>query len=186
MGFERLGKTAFLRKWKPRNLPPTTGKARSTFELAAEITMDVVFLLWWLGAIHFRDFVTWPATLTVALAPVWMAWKWPIAAYAVLEIAVNLLTIARPGRVRLTVAASVARYVAGIAILSQIFQAGHWLLVGGSAFLEHSLPTVQANFDLGMKIGVGFTLVFMVFRIGQELWRLRQLRQAELSGYRPA
>jgi hypothetical protein len=182
IGFERFGKTAFLRKWKPSNLPPATGKARSTFEMAAEITMDAIFLLWWLGAIHFRDFVSWPVTLTVELAPIWMAWKWPIAAYAVLEMGVNLVAILRPGRVRLNVAASITRYVAGIVILSQIFQAGHWLVVGGSAFLQHSLPTVQANFDLGMKIGVGFTIVFMVFRIFQELRRLQQLRQAELSG----
>jgi hypothetical protein len=33
-----------------------------------------------------------------------------------------------------------------------------------------------------MKIGIGFTIVFMAFRIFQELGRLRKIRQAELSG----
>ncbi|MGZ3403144.1 MAG: hypothetical protein ACXWKN_07700 [Phenylobacterium sp.] len=181
MGFERFGKTAFLRRWKPRNLPPATGKTRSRFEVAAEVTMDVVFLLWWLGAIHFRDFVTWPATLTVELAPVWTAWKWPIVGYAAMEIAVNLLVIVQPGALRFNALASIVRYAVGVVIFSQIFQAGHWLVIGGSALLEHSRPTIQANFDLGMKIGVGFTIVAFAFRIGQELWRLRLIRQAEES-----
>lgn len=182
MGFERFGKTAFLRRWKPRNLPPATGKARSPFERAAEVTMDGVFLLWWLGAIHFRDFVTWPATLTVELAPIWAAWKWPIAGYAVLEIAVNVVGIVRAGALRLNAYASIARYAVGVLILSQVFQAGHWLTIGATPLLEHSLPTIQANFDLGMKIGIGFTIVSFVLLIFRELWRLRLIRQAELSG----
>lgn len=181
MGFERFGKTAFLRRWKPRDLPPATGKPRSAFQLGAEIVMAVVFLLWWLGAIRFRGLVTWPATLTVELAPVWAAWKWPIAGYAALDIAVNLLGIVRAGALRLNAIASIARYAVGVVIFSEIFQAGHWLVVGGSGLLARSLPTIQANFDLGMKIGVGFTIVAFVFLIFRDLRRLRLIRQAELT-----
>lgn len=46
LGIERFGTTRFLRDWKPANLPPAGGKRRSRFELAAEITWDLIFIAW--------------------------------------------------------------------------------------------------------------------------------------------
>ena len=186
MGFERFGKTAFLRRWRPSRLAPATGKTRSRFELAAEMTMDVIFLLWWLGLIRFRDMFPMPDFLTVDLAPVWMAWKWPIVGYALLEIVADLAAMVQPGQVRINVAVSIARYAWGAVVLSQIIQAGHWLIVRAPSLSAQVVASMQPNFDLGMRIGIGVTIAAMLFRIGQELWRLRQLRLAELSGYRAA
>ena len=90
--FERFGKTAVLKKWKPSRLPPAMGKRPSPFSLAAEIAWNVVFLAWWLGAFRFRDIVPEPplSFMTLNMAPVWFAWKWPIVAYIVAEIAADV------------------------------------------------------------------------------------------------
>lgn len=185
-GFELFRATAWLGKWRPGNLPPATSKTRSPFELGAEITSDVVFILWWLGLIHVRSFFSYPGFLSVGLAPVWMAWKWPIVGYGLLEIAVDFVAIVQPGLSRTNAGAGIVRYMVGIGILSQIIQVGHWLVVSGPTQGERALSMLQTNFDLGMKIGIGFTIAAMVFRIGQELWRLNELRLAELSGYSAA
>jgi hypothetical protein len=185
-GFELFRATAWLGKWKPGNLPPATGKTRSPFELGVEMTCDVAFILWWLGLIHFPNFFSYPGFLSVDLAPVWMAWKWPIIGYGLLEIAVDFVAIIQPSLIRTNVVTGIVRYLVGMGILSQIIQAGHWLVVSGPTQGEHAISMLQTNFDLGMKIGIGFTIAAMVFRIGQELWRLRHLRIAELSGYSAA
>ena len=89
VGIERFGKTQVLQEWRPGNLPPATGKQRSRFEISAEIAVDVVFILWWLGLIHFRNMIPYPglpgarrpgADLDdLALADPWLlrCWKWP-------------------------------------------------------------------------------------------------------------
>ena len=73
-----------------------------------------------------------------------------------------------------------ARYLYGIAVLLGILQAGHWVEVNAPALASSSLPmsVVQANFDLGMRIGIIATIGGMVIRIGLEAWRLYRTRQA--------
>ena len=145
-----------------------------------------MFILWWLGLIRFRDFGVDPGFLTLALAPVWTTWRWAIVAYASLEIVVDLIAIARPGWTLTNGAVSIARYLVGIGILSQVVQAGHWLVVGGPALAEHAQLSLQTNFDLGMKIGIGVAIAGMAFRIAQEVWRLYVIRQAQVLEPRPA
>ncbi|MFL5295550.1 MAG: hypothetical protein ACJ798_04130 [Phenylobacterium sp.] len=175
---ERFGGAASLQRWKPRHLPPAAGKPRSRFELAAEITWNVVFLAWWLGLFRARDYLPYEAFLTVDLAPVWTVWRWAIVSYIVLDIAAAVLAIARPGWVWINGIGLIVRYLYGIAILSQIVQAGHWLTVFGATIPPHALAEIQTNFDLGMKAGIGLTILGMAMRIGLEAWRLRRVRQA--------
>ena len=111
MAIERFGKTRILQRWKPANLPPAV-KQRSRFEIAAEMAVDVVFILWWSGLIHFRNWLPpYPGFLTIDLAPVWAAWHWPILAYYVVEIAANLIALARPGWITANAAILAGRYL---------------------------------------------------------------------------
>lgn len=176
--FERAGKTGFLRDWKPSRLPPPGRGRRTRITLAVEIAMDVVFVLWWLGVIHFKDLFSYPVGLSVTLAPVWAAWRWPILAYALWEIAANLLAIARPDWVRTNTGMLVGRYLYGVAILAQVFQAGHWVTVRSSIVTPKVLATIQTNFDLGMRVGIGVAILGMLARAGMELWRGWRLQQA--------
>lgn len=173
-GFERFGKAAFLRDWRPSRLPPPDRKNRPRFAVVAEIALDVVFILWWLGLIRFQEFFPYPVHLSVALAPVWTAWRWPILAYAVWEIVANLLALARPAWTRTNTAMLAGRYFYGVAILAQVFLAGHWVTVTSPVVEPRVLEIIQANFDLGMRVGIGLAILGMLARVGQTFWRLHR------------
>jgi hypothetical protein len=175
--FERFGKSGVLQDWKPRHLPPAEGKSRSPANLGAEIIVDVVFLAWWFGLIHFRNYL--PAFfLRVDLAPVWDAWRWPIAAYYAVEIAADAYALARPGRIQLNTGVLIARYFAALAILVGLLQAGHWLVVSSTRIPADVLAKIQTNFDLGFRIGIGLTVLGIGIAIGIYGRRWLRLRQA--------
>ena len=177
MLIERFGKTAMLARWRPRNLPPPQGRATSRFELAVEIGMSLVFLLWWSGVVQFRNFIL-GIDLHVSLAPVWAAWFWPILGYGAYELCVNLLAFARPGLARLTDWLYLIRSLSAVAILSAVYQAGHWLVVTSSVLPPEAMAKASANFDRGMRVGILTTILIFVISAGVSLWRLRRRREA--------
>jgi hypothetical protein len=174
MLIERFGKAQVLQRWKPRNLPPAGGKQRSRFEMGAEIAADVVFIAWWSGWIHFSNLFPYPGGLRFDLAPVWATWHWPILGYYVAEMIANVVALVRPGWVRGNAVILSVRYLAGIAILSQVMQADRWVIATSSVMPPHALAILQKNVDLGMYVGIGLTIAGMAFRVALELWRLRR------------
>jgi hypothetical protein len=185
MAIERFGKTQVLQRWKPANLPPAI-KQRSRFEIAAEMAADVVFILWWSGLIHFRNWIPFPGLVTFDLAPVWAAWHWPILAYYVAELVANTIAVAWPGRVWTNAAILIGRYLLGIGILTQILRAGHWLVVSSPTIPPHALAILQTNCDLGMRVGIGLTIFGMLVRIAIEAWRLYRWRRPQREAFTPA
>jgi hypothetical protein len=183
---ERFGKTAILTRWKPRELPPAGGKTKSRFERAVEIGMGLVFILWWVGAIRFREFI--PETgLRIELAPIWKTLFAPILAYGGFELAVNILGLLRPGFVRLNRSLSLARNLLGLALVSVIYQAGHWVEVSVSLARPDLQARLQTGFDLGMRIGIGLTIVVFAVLAAIDGWRLYQASQeTRPSPARPA
>jgi hypothetical protein len=175
--FERFGKTAFLREWKPSRLPPAAAHGRSVATLAGEIAMGLVFLAWWFGLIHFRNFLP-PFVLTVDLAPVWRTWFWPIAAYSFVEIGADIYALAQPQLGQRHRAILIARYLAGMVVLAGVLQAGHWLVVRGTLPAQ-AMAEVQTNFDLGFQVGIGLTIVGMGVAVAIEARRWVRARQAE-------
>jgi hypothetical protein len=169
--WERSGKAGFLRNWKPSRLPPPERGLRPRFAIATEIAVNVVFILWWQGLIRFQPFFPYPVHLSVALAPVWIAWHWEILAYAVLGIAADLVALARPGWSRTNTGLRVGRYLYGVAILGFVFQAGHWVEVSSPVVAPQVLQTIQTNFDLGMRVGIGCAVLGMLVQVGLDLWR---------------
>lgn len=172
--FERFGKTGFLTDWKPSRLPAPQDGARPRATLVVEILMEAIFIAWWLGAIRFQQFFPYPGHLKVTMAPVWAAWFWPILAYAGVEIAANVVALARPAWAKTNQVVFALRYLFGVVILAGVFQAGHWLDVSSPVIPPHALATIQANFDLGMKAGIGIAILGMLARVGVDLWRLRR------------
>ena len=179
MLIERFGKTAMLARWRPRHLPPPSGRSKSRFELAVEIGMSVVFILWWTGLVQFRNSIP-GIPVSVSLAPVWAAWFWPILAYAIYELGVNLLAFLRPGRGRLVDLLLVIRSLTAAAILSAVYQAGHWLVLTSAVWTPDVLATTSANFDRGMRVGILSTITIFLVLAGVSLWRLR--RQPDVAG----
>jgi hypothetical protein len=180
VAIEQSGKMPILLKWKPSRLPPAVGKPPSRFEAVVAIGMNVVFILWWTGLIRFRDLAPqpWPHFMTVAMAPVWAAWYWPILAYSAVEIVAKLIAVARPAWSVTNAAILTVRYLFGIGILLGVLDAGHWLVVGSSSMPPHALAIVQTNFDLGMRVGIIATIIGLGMGIALEGWRLYKIRQA--------
>jgi hypothetical protein len=186
MGIERFGKTQVLQRWKPARLPPAI-KQRSRFEIAVEIAADVVFILWWGGVIHFRDWLPiLPGELSFNLAPIWAVWHWPIMAYSVLQIAANVVAVARPAWGTANAAILAGRYLFGVVIMVQVLRAGHWLEVNSQTIPPHAMAILQANCDLGMRVGIGLTIFGMAARVALEAWRLRRWRRAQAAAAYPA
>lgn len=170
---ERWGKPGMLAKWKPRNLPPARGRTKGRFEIMVELGMGFVVLLWWMGLIHFRNLIP-GVELRVDLAPVWTAYFWPILAYLLAELAVNLHALLRPARVKLNAGLAIGRNLAGAAILTGVIQAGHFVVVSADHLQPDVLGIIQANFDRGFRVGIGVTIGIFLWLAVLEAWRLRQ------------
>lgn len=182
--FERAGKAGFLRDWKPSRLPPAHRGTRPRFTVAAEIAANVVFILWWQGLIRFQNLFPYPLQLSVKLAPVWAAWHWPILASAVLLIAADVVALARPQWVRTNTGLRVGCHLYGVAILAFVFQAGHWAEVSSPTIAPRVLETIQANFDLAMRVGVGIAILGMLVQVGLDLLRAYRRSRAPTAAAR--
>jgi hypothetical protein len=179
--FERFGHTEVLTRWRPSRLPPAGVKPRSRFEVAAEGTASTVFIVWWIGLFRFSDFVPFPIDITVKLAPVWADYHWPILAFAVLDVAVAVMMIVRPGNVQLNSAVSMGRYAIGAALFVGVLRAGHWVEVSGPHLTPHAFEQLNRNFDIGMRFGIWGTVLVMAAKAAGELWRLYKARQHRLA-----
>jgi len=164
---ERWGKPHFLTQWKPRDLPPAGGKPPSRFELVFELCASLVFVAWWVGLIHFDNWLP-VAEVRVDLAPVWKLWFWPILAYAVVDVIAHGIALARPGRTRLYLVLSVARCLFGAAVLAAIFRTGHFVELSGASVSSE----LQDNFDQGVAIGIVCTMFGLLVRAAWDTWRL--------------
>jgi hypothetical protein len=172
---ERLNLQRFVYQWRPRQLPPATAKSKSPFERVVEIGMQGVFILWWTGVIHFRDWIPMGA-LSVELAPVFQAWFWPILGYSVFEMTMNVIGLVRPGWTRLNAALRLTRTLAGLAIAAGLLEAGHWVTVTSGEMLA-DMDIVQMNFDLGVKIGLVVTVACFAIMAVVDAWRLWRATQ---------
>ncbi|HEY2359293.1 MAG TPA: hypothetical protein VGH86_17720 [Phenylobacterium sp.] len=179
---ERYVSARVLLKWRPSRLPPPHRRRPTPFDRTVEIGASVVFILWWLGVIHFQNWLPAPHFLRVDLAPVWAEYKLWVLVYMLVVIGVNLLAQFRPSAVRLNGWLGIGRHVFGAAILIGVLQAGRWLDISGSAIPPHAMAIAQANFDKGMYAGIVATIAFMLARAGLEAWRMwRDAPRAEAT-----
>ena len=188
VAIERLGFTRRVYRWQPRQLPAAGAKSKPPFERVVEMGMSAVFLLWWTGLIHFRDWIPTMGVLVVDMAPVFGAYFWPILVYSTGEIVMNLIGLLRPGWLRVNAALALVRALAGTTIAVLLLQAGHWLSISAPELSPERLERVQASFDTGMKLGLvvtagGFAIASAI--AAWRLWRVIQDGRAP-SATRPA
>jgi hypothetical protein len=171
---ERMGRYRFRLSFNPRRLPPVRAKGRRPAEIVGQMVVGAVALAWWAGLIKFRALMPIPAFLDVRLASTWDAFRAPIAAYLAIEILINGLELMRPAWARLNAGLSLAKYVAGFAIVALVLQAGHWVQIAGSTLTPGVREMIERGFDHGLRVGLGVTLVVMAvmaFASGRRLWK---------------
>ena len=155
-----------------------------------------VFVLWWIGAIHF------PGLMRVGLrgedavvtgAPVWTTLFGVILIYALAQMTVDLASLAWPRAVRMRAAAQVAIAAAGLWLTWAIFEAGHWFtltrdgetarIAGDWVMLDFAtlrtlgdgardLVGVASTLSVIMVWVLAISAISLVFKIFANLWRL--------------
>lgn len=177
---ERANLQRFLYRWRPRQLPAVDARSKSLFERLVELGISLAFVLWWTDLIQVRDWMPEFGALQVRMAPVWDAYFWPILAYAVFEIVMHLVALARPAAARLNAVLALTRALGGTLILASVLRgADHWLTISSASLSAEALAKTQAGFDDGMRLGLAATVAIFVITDVVEAWRLwRALRAA--------
>ncbi|HYD27849.1 HAAS signaling domain-containing protein [Brevundimonas sp.] len=192
MGGTRTAKAT----WAPRSL----GRARGWpgGEYLFSFLATGVFVLWWIGAIHFPGLIRLGppgAEALVTGAPIWTTLFGAILLYAVAQMAVDLASLARPSAVRMRAAAQAVIAAAGLWLTWTIFGAGHWFtltrdgetarIAGDWSLLDidrlralgdgtRDLAGMAGTLSLVMSWVLALSAIGLVFKIVGSLWRLVQ------------
>jgi hypothetical protein len=179
---ERMGKYRFKLAFNPRHLPPPRARSRKPGQIVSEMVFGALALLWWFGIIKFRAIMPIPAFLDVHLAPTWDVFRAPIAAYLVAEFAINGLDLMRPAWTVLNACLSLAKNLAGCALMGLVLQTGHWVEIGAPTLSAHVREMIEQGFDKGLHIGLMVTFVVLLFKAGADVLRLLRSLDRDGSG----
>jgi hypothetical protein len=144
-------KTAWMPKRKPKAWPGG--------EYLFSFLATGMFVLWWVGVLHF------PGLLSVELrgedaavsgAPVWSILFGPILLYAFAKMAIDLASLVRPYAVRARAVAQIVIAGAGLWLTWVIFEAGHWFtLTRGEETARIAGDWTMLDFDTLRTLGDG-------------------------------
>jgi hypothetical protein len=140
-----------------------------------EAAMAGVFLLWWTGLIRFRAWMPMPSAFDIHLAATWAPFYVPVILYAVAEIAIDILALARPGWARLVAGLSLARYVAACALTILLLKLGHWVDVAAPHAPAHAVELMTRGFDQWIRFALMASFVVYAIKGGLDAWRLYRL-----------
>ncbi|NJC41408.1 hypothetical protein GGQ87_001666 [Brevundimonas alba] len=157
-----------------------------------------LFVLWWIGVLHFPGLMHVDLRGTnadVTGAPIWTTLYGAILFYAVAQMAIDLASLARPYAVRMRAAAEAAISAVGLWLTYTIFEAGHWFtlnrdgetarIAGDWTMLDFDrlrgigegstdLTGVASTLSLIMTWVLAIVAISLVFKIAANLWRLVQ------------
>jgi hypothetical protein len=114
---------------KPSWMPKTKPKAWPGGDYLFSFLATGMFVLWWVGVIHF------PGLMSIELrgedavvrgAPIWSILFGPILLYAFAQMAVDLASLVRPHALRMRAAAQIVIAGGGLWLTWLIFEAGQW------------------------------------------------------------
>ncbi len=118
-----------------------------------------MFVLWWIGVLHFPGLVSLELRgqdAAVSGAPIWTTLFGPILLYAFAQMAVDLASLLRPYAVRMRAAAQIVIAGAGLWLTWAIFQAGHWFtLTRGEETARIAGDWMMLDFDTLRNLGDG-------------------------------
>ncbi|HEV2081998.1 MAG TPA: hypothetical protein VGR32_06010 [Brevundimonas sp.] len=146
-GSGKTGAEAPAGRVKPLAVKVSAGKWPGSDALFSLIFTGL-FVAWWVGAWQWPwggAFELGDQLVTVSGAPVWTALFAPILAYALAQMAVDLLGVIRPDMVRLRALLSIGLGVAGLALVWTIFQWGHWFDLTSA---DGAVAQVRGGLDL--------------------------------------
>ena len=118
-----------------------------------------MFVLWWIGVLHFPGLVSLELRgedAVVSGAPIWSILFGPILLYAFAQMAIDLASLFRPYAVRARAAAQIVVGGAGLWLTWVIFEAGHWFtLTRGEETARIAGDWMMLDFDTLRNLGDG-------------------------------
>lgn len=159
-----------------------------------------LFVLWWIGLIHFPGFSSMQINggeAAVSPAPIWATLFIPILLYALGQMGVDLFTLIQPEAKRMRAVLSILIAGVGLWLTWMIFDAGHWFtlsvgadqarIAGDWVLLdfdrmralregERDLLGVASTMSLIMTWGLAISALSLVFKIFANVWRVVQAR----------
>jgi hypothetical protein len=155
-----------------------------------------MFVLWWIGALHFPGLgamLLRGGDAEISAAPIWSILFGAILLYALAQMAVDLASLVRPGAVRARAAAQIVLAAAGLWLTWAIFEAGHWFtLTRGEETARIAGDVTMLDFDTLRNLGdrardltgiadtlsvvmvwvLAISAISLVFKAVNNLWRL--------------
>ena len=191
-GASMAGTETAKAKWMPQRRSKAWPGGEHLFSF---LTVGM-FVLWWVGVLHFPSFNSIELRgqdAVVSGAPVWTALFGAILLYAFAQMALDLASLVRPYAVRMRAAARIVIAGAGLWLTWAIFEAGHWFtLTRGEETARIAGDWMMLDFDTLRNLGDGardlvgiastlsvvlvwvlaFSALSLVFSILAGLWRL--------------
>jgi hypothetical protein len=171
-----------LGAWNPRDLPrqPTKRRGKRWYDHVAAIVCQVLFLLWWTGAmpIAWQPYVSSRPgeSLRFAFTPVWHTLYLPIIGLSLLVIAVSGLKLAGWAKQRFGYGLDVALQVGVIIVAGVLLRSGQWVTVTGAGIPAGSIAKVEQAVNIGAQVTLIIVVIVAAFTLVWDAWRL----------YRPA
>ncbi len=161
---------------------------------------SAVFILWWIGAINFTGlgaFSLQGGEVSVTAAPIWSLLFAPILAWVAAGMAVDGITLWRPGAGRLRAFLKIPVAAAGLWIGWRLFEAGHWAtltqgdqtarVVGGTtnvsfealrAINEAGRGLADTAMTLGSVLSWALAVIMLclAFDILTQMWRIATMK----------
>ena len=168
-----------LDNWRPQDLMKIREKPQTRWNRISELTVQTVFILWWVGLIHFPYAPTGlyhGDRFTFGPAPIWGEIYWPVLGVTALRMLTQLLALVRPQWRLVLTAVTLAAAAATAALAAAIYQAGFWMTVTGT---DHAAALrVELGINLGLRIAVGLIGVIAVISCLVDAWRAWRNRRA--------
>jgi hypothetical protein len=178
---ERVGFPAeHIQKWKPEQLPEIRDGQKSMWESAFEVAAGAIFLLWWVGAVHFPIVGAGPG-FRLEPAPVFAQLYWPILVLLSVRLVQNLIEWLRPGWRPIRDILAVLTTVAGLALLAILYRAGHWVTVVATGMPADKTADLAKALNLSLKIALVVAAVIWLWQAA--LWIWRQVRRRQLRAH---
>lgn len=129
-------------RWRPRHLPPPAPRRKGRESAGFEAGVGLVFILWWSGVIRFSGDVR--EGLQISLGGGWAPYFWPVLAYAVAQLTIDLIHLVRPAWVKASAAGGLVVNLAGVGLALLLTTIAPVVKVVGAdagrvARLEHSI-----------------------------------------------
>jgi hypothetical protein len=168
-----------LNAWNPRDLPRQPAKRRRGkrwYDHVAAIVVQVLFLLWWTGALPlaWQPYVASKPgeSLRFAFAPVWHTLYWPIIGLSLLVIAVSGLKLAGWAKQRAGYGLDMALQLGLLVVASDLLGSRQWVSVTGAGLPPRSIAGVEQGVNIGAQVTLIIIAIVAALTLAWDAWRL--------------